>query len=143
MRLLRVTAWLHEETGDDELVFAGGTALSCSANGRILRESAFRDLFIPPSAHDGGAAVGCALYGMIECLGERSDFRWTDDFLGPEPGAAALDTAVRSAAARTYLPGHRRGSWSATPGGIGPGRIPREGVAAVSTTRHDGEVQAA
>jgi carbamoyltransferase len=96
--LLRVTAWLHEQTGAQNLVFAGGTALNCSANGRILRESAFDDVFIPPSAHDGGTALGCALYGMIECLGEPSEFRWTNDFLGPDPDASAVEAAVRSVA---------------------------------------------
>ena len=96
--LLQVTAWLHKQTGAQDLVFAGGTALNCSANGRILRESAFDDVFIPPSAHDGGTALGCALYGMIECLGETSDFRWTNDFLGPEPDAGAVAATVRSAA---------------------------------------------
>jgi carbamoyltransferase len=101
--LLQVTAWLHEQTRMDELVFAGGTALNCSANGRILRESAFRDVFIPPSAHDGGTALGCALYGMTECLGEPSGFRWTDDFLGPEPDALALRDATQAAAAEPGL----------------------------------------
>jgi carbamoyltransferase len=95
--LLRVTAWLHEQTGERNVVFAGGTALNCSANGRILRESAFDDVFIPPSAHDGGTALGCALYGMIECLGQESGFRWTDDFLGPDTDPDALAAAVRTA----------------------------------------------
>ena len=95
--LLRVTAWLHEQTGERNVVFAGGTALNCSANGRILRESAFDDVFIPPSAHDGGTALGCALYGMIECLGRESGFRWTDDFLGPDTDPDALAAAVRTA----------------------------------------------
>lgn len=96
--LLRVTAWLHEQTGERDVVFAGGTALNCSANGRILWESPFRDLFIPPSAHDGGTAVGCALYGMLECLGEPNGFRWTNDFLGPEADAAAVDQVAEAAA---------------------------------------------
>lgn len=95
--LLRVTAWLHEQTGMDDVVFAGGTALNCSANGRLLREGPFRGLFIPPSAHDGGTALGCALYGMVECLGEPSDFRWTNDFLGPEPDARAVEETVLAA----------------------------------------------
>jgi carbamoyltransferase len=101
--LLAVTGWLHGQTGEENVVFAGGTALNCSANGRILRESAFRDVFIPPGAHDGGTALGCALYGLIECLGERSDFRWTDDFLGPEPDTAAVEQAVAVAAADPSL----------------------------------------
>jgi carbamoyltransferase len=95
--LLRVTAWLHERTALADLVFAGGTALNCSANGRILRESAFRDVFIPPSAHDGGTAAGCALYGLIEVCGRESGFRWTNDFLGPEPDTSAVEAAVATA----------------------------------------------
>jgi carbamoyltransferase len=96
--LLRVTAWLREQTGEQDLVFAGGTALNCSANGRILRESGFRDVFIPPSAHDGGTALGCALYGLIECLGVESGFRWTNDFLGPDPDTSEVDAAVHAIA---------------------------------------------
>jgi carbamoyltransferase len=92
--LLRLVDWLHARTGEDRLVFAGGTALNCSANGRILRESPFADVFIPPSPHDGGTAVGCALYGLVDRLGQRSDFRWTDDFLGPEPSGGEVAAAV-------------------------------------------------
>jgi carbamoyltransferase len=95
--LLRLVAWLHDRTGEENLAFAGGTALNCSANGRIIRESAFRRLFIPPSPHDGGTAVGCALYGLLACLGRESDFRWTNDFLGPEPDLAEIEAAVRNA----------------------------------------------
>jgi carbamoyltransferase len=89
--LLRVAAWLAERTGERDLCFAGGAALNCSANGRLLREGRFRRLFIPPSPHDGGTAVGCALYGRIELLGAPSQFRWTDDFLGPPQDGVALD----------------------------------------------------
>jgi carbamoyltransferase len=94
--LLRLVSWLHSQTGEENLVFAGGTALNCSANGRIIRESEFQRLFIPPSPHDGGTAVGCALYGLLACLGQDSDFRWTNDFLGPEPDPAEIEAAVRS-----------------------------------------------
>jgi carbamoyltransferase len=92
--LLQLVAWLHRRTGLDDLVFAGGCGLNCSANGRLLRESAFGRVFIPPSPHDGGTAVGCALYGLIDGLGQRSDFRWADDFLGPEPDPRELASAV-------------------------------------------------
>jgi carbamoyltransferase len=95
--LLKLVAWLHEQTGEHNLVFAGGTALNCSANGRLLSESAFREVFIPPSPHDGGTAIGCALYGLIACLGEKSDFRWVNDFLGPEPQPDELIKAVAAA----------------------------------------------
>jgi carbamoyltransferase len=94
--MLRLADWLHRRSGMHQLCFAGGTALNCSTNGRLLRESAFADLFIPPSAHDGGTALGCALWGMAECLGTPSEFRWTNDFLGPDPVPSAIDRAVRA-----------------------------------------------
>ena len=93
--LMQLAQWLHDRTGLEELCFAGGTGLNCSANGRLLRESAYRDVFIPPSPHDGGTAVGCALYGLVACLGQPSDFRWTNDFLGPDLDPAAVEAAVR------------------------------------------------
>jgi len=92
--LLRVVGWLSEQTAHADLCFAGGAALNCSANGRLLREGPFRSVFIPPSPHDGGTAVGCALYGMIACLGVPSDFRWSNDFLGPRPDSAGTAAAV-------------------------------------------------
>jgi carbamoyltransferase len=92
--LQRVADWVHRQTGEHDLVFAGGTALNCSANGILLRESPFRDIFIPPSPHDGGTAVGCALYGHIACLGQTSNFRWTNDFLGPEPDPIETGAAI-------------------------------------------------
>ncbi|MGC9665765.1 carbamoyltransferase [Planosporangium sp. 12N6] len=93
--LLRVAGWLCAQTGARDLCFAGGTALNCSANGRLLREGGFDNVFIPPSPHDGGTALGCAMYGMVECLGAPSDFRWTNDFLGPDPDGRAVAEAVR------------------------------------------------
>ncbi|MBW3652608.1 MAG: carbamoyltransferase [Actinobacteria bacterium] len=96
--LLRVARWLADETGQTNLCYAGGAALNCSANGRLVRESAFRGVFIPPSPHDGGTAVGCALYGMIAVLGQPSDFRWSHDFLGPEIDESALEAALNGGA---------------------------------------------
>jgi carbamoyltransferase len=93
--LLRLVAWLHERTGMTALCFAGGAALNCSANGRLRRESPFREeLFIPPSPHDGGTALGSALYGLVDGLGIQPTFRWVHDFLGPEPDCRAIDECV-------------------------------------------------
>ncbi len=92
--LMQLVGWLHEQTGLENLVFAGGCGLNCTANGTMLRESPFRDVFIPPSPHDGGTAVGCAIYGLVECLGLPSDFRWVNDFLGPELDPAEVEAVV-------------------------------------------------
>jgi carbamoyltransferase len=96
--LLQLVAWLHERTGLENLVFSGGCGLNCTANGEIIRTSDFRGVFIPPSPHDGGTAVGCAIYGLEECVGERTDFRWVNDFLGPDQAPAAIEAAVAAVA---------------------------------------------
>ena len=99
--LLAVARWLHAATGMDALCFAGGTALNCSANERLLRETPFRRVFIPPAPSDAGTALGCALYGLTELAGQGCAYRWTDDYLGPAPSPAAIDEALARAAADT------------------------------------------
>ncbi|MES2317972.1 MAG: carbamoyltransferase C-terminal domain-containing protein [Pseudomonadota bacterium] len=95
--LLRVAHWLHRETGAEALCFAGGTALNCSANERLLRETPFRHVFIPPAPSDAGTALGCAIYGLTKLAGLPCDYRWQSDYLGPEPSPAAIDAAVLDA----------------------------------------------
>ena len=96
--LLAVARWLHAQTGLDQLCFAGGTALNCSVNERLLRETPFKSVFVPPAPGDAGTALGCAIYGLTELAGMRCDFRWRDDYLGPAPRPAEVETAVADAA---------------------------------------------
>jgi carbamoyltransferase len=64
---------LRRSTGLDKICMAGGVALNSVANGRILRESGFKELYIQPAAGDGGGALGAALYVHNALLGgERS-----------------------------------------------------------------------
>ncbi|MDK2126808.1 carbamoyltransferase C-terminal domain-containing protein [Parachitinimonas caeni] len=84
--LLQLADWLHAQTGQTALCLAGGCGLNCSANGKLVAQSPFTEVYIPPAPGDGGTAIGCALYGQIEILGQSSQFRWTEnDYLGPEP----------------------------------------------------------
>lgn len=59
--MLRLSRTLHRETGVDNLCLAGGVALNCVGNGRILREGPFENLWIQPAAGDAGGALGAAL----------------------------------------------------------------------------------
>ncbi len=59
--VLRLGRKLHRETGQKNLCMAGGVALNCVANGRLLREGPFDDVWIQPAAGDAGGALGCAL----------------------------------------------------------------------------------
>ena len=95
--LIKVANWLHAETGEENLCFAGGTGLNCSANERLLRETPFKRLFIPPAPSDAGTALGCAIYGLTQLAGLPCDFRWQSDYLGPEPSRADIDAAIADA----------------------------------------------
>jgi carbamoyltransferase len=92
--VLEVARWLHAQTRLDSLCFAGGTALNCSANERLLRETPFRQVFIPPAPSDAGTALGCALYGLTEVAGQSCAYRWTHDYLGPAPDHNEIEAAL-------------------------------------------------
>lgn len=59
--VMRLAKTVYDELGTRELCLAGGVALNCVANGRLLREGPFRDIWIQPAAGDAGGALGAAL----------------------------------------------------------------------------------
>ena len=63
--LIARARWLRETTGAKNLCLAGGVALNCVANGRIVREAGFDNVWIQPAAGDNGISIGCALYGRL------------------------------------------------------------------------------
>jgi carbamoyltransferase len=87
--MLRQARFLHKETGFDNLCMAGGVALNCVGNGRLLREGPFKNIFIQPAAGDAGGALGAALCVWHGYLGnprvtdERNDSQ-SASLLGPE-----------------------------------------------------------
>ena len=66
--MLRAAKHIHRQTGMRNLVLAGGVALNCVGNGRILRESPFDNIWIQPAAGDAGAALGAALFVWYQLL---------------------------------------------------------------------------
>jgi len=72
--LLHMATALQRETGLSRLCMAGGVALNSVANGRILRETKFEELFVQPAAGDGGGALGAALYAYHQLLGKPRQF---------------------------------------------------------------------
>jgi carbamoyltransferase len=72
--LLHMVKALHKETGKTRLCMAGGVALNSVANGRILRETPFTELYVQPAAGDGGGAVGAAFYAYHQLLGKPRNF---------------------------------------------------------------------
>ena len=68
--MLKMTRFAHQETGMKKLCMAGGVALNCVANGRVLREIPFEDIWIQPAAGDAGGALGIALAIWHRYLGK-------------------------------------------------------------------------
>lgn len=88
--LLGLAREARRTTGSTNLCLAGGVALNCVANARLLRESGFRRLFVQPAAGDAGGALGAAILGSLALDGRR-----------PEPmTSAALGVAVSTERAR-------------------------------------------
>ncbi len=86
--VLRMARHAREVTGERYLCMAGGVALNCVANGRLLREGIFEDIWIQPAAGDAGGALGCALtvwhqvLGNARCADNRTD-QMNGSYLGP------------------------------------------------------------
>jgi carbamoyltransferase len=85
--VLRIGRQVHARTGLKHLVLAGGVALNCVANGRLLREGDFDDLWIQPAAGDAGGALGAALFVWHQLLDQPRRPGGRDaqqgSFLGP------------------------------------------------------------
>ena len=86
--MLRLARTLHRETGAENLCLAGGVALNCVGNGRILREGPYKGLWIQPSAGDAGGAVGAALTAWHKLENQPRNVAGSTDsmngsFLGP------------------------------------------------------------
>ena len=98
--VLRMADTARELTGADYLTMAGGVALNCVANGKLLRRNTFKDIYIQPAAGDAGGAVGAALAGWHIDLGKERQVHAGMDamhgsYLGPEFGADEIHRVIR------------------------------------------------
>jgi len=82
--LLSIARKLHEHTREDYLVFSGGIALNSVANGRLVRESGFKDLYVIPAAGDNGTAIGAAFYVHNQILSNPRTYVHDDPYMGTE-----------------------------------------------------------
>ncbi len=103
--ILRITRSLAAETGAQNLCLAGGVALNCVSNGRILRDGKFKNIWIQPAAGDAGGAIGAALAAYHIELGQPRASRTSADgmsgaFLGPAFDDADAAQRLDAAGAR-------------------------------------------
>lgn len=99
--MLRTVRHVHKVTGEENLCLAGGVALNCVGNGRILREGPFKNIWIQPAAGDAGGALGAALYGWYQYRGKPRtapgdrDMQ-TGSYLGPSFSEEQVKTFLTS-----------------------------------------------
>ncbi|HZI19087.1 MAG TPA: carbamoyltransferase [Pyrinomonadaceae bacterium] len=110
--MLRMARHAHRETGERNLCLAGGVALNCVGNGRILREGPFERVWVQPAAGDAGGSLGAALSVWHQYLGRERDAPttyapWPDgmrgSYLGPEFSDEEIEEFLLTAGA-----GYRR-----------------------------------
>jgi carbamoyltransferase len=102
--MLRLTRSLAQETGAKNLCLAGGVALNCVANGKVLRDGRFENIWIQPASGDAGGAVGAALAAYHVFLGQPRKTDGHDlmcgSYLGPQFDQADIERRLRAAGAR-------------------------------------------
>jgi len=93
--VLRQARDLSRRTGMTSLCMAGGVALNCVANGRVIRETPFTDIFVQPAAGDAGGAVGVAAWIYHSVQGHERTHTWRHAFLGPEFSTEEIRTYLQ------------------------------------------------
>ena len=102
--VLRLTRSLAKQTGSKNLCLAGGVALNCVANGKVLRDGHFENIWIQPAAGDAGGAVGAALAAYHLFKGQPRKTNGADgmagSYLGPHYSQAEIERRLTAAGAR-------------------------------------------
>jgi carbamoyltransferase len=90
--VLHICSHFRAATGLGRLAMAGGVALNCSANGKLMRSGLFDEIYVQPAAGDDGAALGAALYrASLQGVANR---RFPAPFLGPSYAAREIESAL-------------------------------------------------
>ncbi len=94
--VLRMVRHAYELTGSKNLCMAGGVALNCVANGRVVKETPYKDVFIQPAAGDAGGAVGVATYIYHTVLKNPRTWEMKHAYFGPEYSADEIRQYLQS-----------------------------------------------
>ena len=97
--MLRITAGLYDQHQIKNLCLAGGVALNCVANGKILKQSGFKNIWIQPAAGDAGGALGAAIavqyeYLNNERIADNKNDQMHNTLLGPEYNSVQIKNAI-------------------------------------------------
>lgn len=95
--VLRIAAWLHARSGARQLAMAGGVALNCVMNARLLAEGPFEAIWVQPAAGDAGTALGAALWVDASERPNAPRWRMEHAFFGPEYPEQGIEALLREA----------------------------------------------
>lgn len=99
--VLKIGSYVYKETGLKDVCLAGGVALNCVANGRLLREGPFENIWIQPAAGDAGGALGAALIGWYKYydnprIADSKTDKQKGSYLGPQYSDDEIYTFIQS-----------------------------------------------
>jgi len=92
--IINIAQYLYKRTGSKRLCMAGGVAYNSVANGRLLRETPFQELYIQPAAGDSGGALGAALYAYHVLMGKPRTFVMQHAYWGKGYSEAEIKAAL-------------------------------------------------
>ena len=94
-RILDLCGILHQKTQADYIVISGGVALNSVANGRVVRESPFKDVYVMPAAGDNGTGIGASYYVYNNILGNKRNFVHLNPYIGTEYSNEKIEALIK------------------------------------------------
>lgn len=101
--MVHLATYAHELTGHDCLCVAGGVGLNSVANGKLVSDTPFRHVYVPPAPSDDGISLGCATYGMWEMTSKRPTFP-RSAYLGPRHAEGEEEKAIAASGLESTRP---------------------------------------
>ena len=94
--MMRIASYVHKETGMENLCMAGGVALNCVANGLLLKESPFKNIWVQPAAGDAGGSLGAAQFVWHQIMDNPREVNGTDSQFGSYLGPRYTNDEIKS-----------------------------------------------
>ncbi|OGG49876.1 carbamoyl transferase [Candidatus Kaiserbacteria bacterium RIFCSPHIGHO2_01_FULL_54_36] len=100
--VLHIAKYLREKTGSENLCLAGGVALNCVSNGRLMQSGLYKSIYVQPAANDAGTAMGAAFHIWNQVLGRKRSFTLTHAYWGPKYSDVEILAALKRAKVKNY-----------------------------------------
>ena len=104
--VLRMARYARELTQKENLCLSGGVALNCVANGKLLEQKIFKEIWIQPASGDAGGALGCALFTHFQLMGNKRNSSPGDSMKGSFLGPKFENDEIRSFLEDKQIPHH-------------------------------------